>query len=90
MFDENWQPVKYNNSNFSKLNIKLKKPKNAKEILNVIDKLSEDFSFVRVDLFLLDDKIYFGELTFVPTAGYMRFDDPKIDKLWGSWIGDYS
>lgn len=88
MFDENWKPIKYKNSNFSKLNIKLKKPQNAQEILNVIDKLSEDFSFVRVDLFLLGNKIYFGELTFVPTAGYMKFDDPEIDRLWGSWIED--
>ena len=86
MFDENWHPVNYGNSVFSKLNIKLKKPKNAEEILHVIDKLSEDFSFVRVDLFLINDKIYFGELTFVPTAGYLTFDDPSIDKLWGSWI----
>lgn len=86
MFDEEWNPVKYNNSNFKKLDIKLKKPRNADEILHVIDKLSEDFSFVRVDLFLVNDKIYFGELTFVPTAGYMSFDDPNIDKLWGNWI----
>ena len=86
MFDKNWHQVKYNNSNFSKLDVKLKKPKNADEILYVIDKLSEDFSFVRVDLFLINEKIYFGELTFVPTAGYMTFDNPNIDKLWGSWI----
>lgn len=88
MFDENWNPINYSSHNFDKLNIKLKKPDNSDEILSVIDKLSEDFSFVRVDLFLLDKKIYFGELTFVPTAGYMKFDDPKIDYLWGSWIGD--
>ena len=86
MFDENWQPIKYSSSHFEKLDIKLKKPQNADEILHVIDKLSEDFSFVRVDLFLLNKKIYFGELTFIPTAGYMKFDDPNIDKLWGSWI----
>lgn len=85
MFDENWRPVDYKSS-FSKLDIKIKKPKNYKEILQVIDKLSEDFNFVRVDLFLLGNKIYFGELTFFPTAGFMQFENPNIDKLWGSWI----
>lgn len=87
MFDENWKPIEYG-SNFEKLDIKIKKPKNYREILSVFDKLSEDFSFVRVDLFLLGNKIYFGELTFIPTAGYMQFTDTKIDKLWGSWIDE--
>lgn len=85
MFDEDWKPVDYA-SNFAKLDIKIKKPKNHQEIIRVIDKLSEDFNFVRVDLFILDNKIYFGELTFVPTAGYMKFTDPNIDSIWGSWI----
>ena len=88
MFDENWKPVDYGGSHFKKLDIKLKKPKNSEEILHVIDKLSEDFDFVRVDLFLLDNRIYFGELTFVPTAGYLTFDDEENDELWGSWISD--
>lgn len=85
MFDEKWNIVNYGCS-FGKLDIKLEKPSNYKEILKVIDKLSEDFNFVRVDLFVLDKKIYFGELTFIPTAGYLSFDDEKNDKLWGSWI----
>jgi hypothetical protein len=83
-FDENWKRINVK-SNFQPLNINLKKPKNYKEILHIIDKLSEDFNFVRVDLFLLDDKIYFGELTFTPSAGYLKFEDDS-DKIWGSWI----
>lgn len=87
MFDDNWESVTCRMGHFEKLDIKLKKPKNSAEILHVIDKLSEDFDFVRVDLFLVGEKIYFGELTFIPTAGYMMFDDENTDKLWGSWIG---
>ena len=87
MFDENWNTVDYN-SNFKKLNDKIPKPENLKEILNVIDKLSEDFNFVRVDLFIFNKKVYFGELTFTPTAGYLKFDNPEHNLLWGSWIGN--
>ena len=86
MFDEDWKPVEYSMGHFKKLGVKLKKPKNSVEILHVIDKLSEDFNFVRVDLFLVGEKIYFGELTFMPTAGYMKFDKAGMDELWGSWI----
>ena len=86
MFDENWEIVDYGCS-FQKLNINIKKPKNYKKILKIIDKLSEDFNFVRVDLYILNNKIFFGELTFIPTAGYLKFDDDSIDSLWGSYIG---
>lgn len=88
MFNEKWQPVDYGGG-FGKLDAKVKKPSNYQEILHIIDKLSEDFNFVRVDLFILKDKVYFGELTFVPTAGYMQLNDEETNQLWGSWIGDY-
>lgn len=84
-FDEQWNEIDVK-SNFKPLNKKITKPKNYKEILTVIDKLSDDFKFVRVDLFVLQDKIYFGELTFVPTAGYMKFED-DTDRKWGKWLG---
>lgn len=86
MFDEDWNIIDVKSS-FKKLDIDLQRPKNHKEIIKVIDKLSEDFNFVRVDLFLFKNKIYFGELTFTPTAGYLKFDDNETDLLWGSWIG---
>ena len=85
MFDEDWKPVNYGCS-FDKLDVEISKPKNYKEILSVIDKLSEDFRFVRVDLYVLGDKIYFGELTFIPTAGYLKFDNDDIDLKWGSYF----
>lgn len=87
MFDENWNAIKYGSS-FGVLNEKIPKPKNLNKILKIIDKLSQDFNFVRVDLFLLNEKIYFGELTFIPTAGYLKFDDDKVDTIWGSYIGN--
>lgn len=56
----------------------------------MIDKLSEDFNFVRVNLLLLllKNKIYFGELTFIPTAGYLKFKNYEDDLNWESYIGN--
>jgi hypothetical protein len=45
------------------------KPKKLDEMLSVARKLSEDFDFVRVDLYETDGKIWFGELTFTPANG---------------------
>ena len=55
------------------------KPKNLEEMLRIASKLSEDFPFVRVDLYNIDGKIYFGELTFYPWTGYVQFTPDSFD-----------
>ena len=46
-----------------------KAPENAKKMFEIAKLLSKDFKFVRVDLYDVDGKIYFGELTFNSGAG---------------------
>lgn len=58
---------------------KIDKPKNLEKMLEIASKLSEDFPFVRVDLYNVDGKIYFGELTFYPWSGYVRFFPDEFD-----------
>lgn len=48
--------------------------------------LSEEFPFVRVDFFVTDDKWYFAELTFTPSAGMMPFNPDEYDLLWGNML----
>lgn len=45
------------------------KPDQWGEMLAVAQKLSQDFKYVRVDLYLIKNRIVFGELTFFPQAG---------------------
>ena len=49
-------------------------------------KLSKGFPFVRVDLYLVDRKVYFGELTFTPSAGLDNGRLPKTDEILGSFV----
>ena len=44
------------------------KPKQLGELLKIAKKLSRPFTYVRVDLYIVDEKIYFNELTFTPAA----------------------
>lgn len=44
-------------------------PKNYHELVEVAESLSEDFSYVRIDLFNEAGSIYFGEYTFFPLGG---------------------
>lgn len=46
----------------------INKPSKLGEMISIARKLSEDFPFVRVDLYEIDSKIYFGEMTFTPAG----------------------
>ncbi len=59
------------------------KPKNFEQMISVATKLSEEFPFVRVDLYNLNGKIYFGELTFYPWTGYVKFYPDTFDEELG-------
>ncbi len=54
-------------------------PGNLSEMMRVAETLSSDFPFVRVDLYNVDDKVYFGELTFYPWSGYVNFTPDIFD-----------
>jgi len=61
------------------------RPAKLDEMLQLAATLSEDFEYVRVDLFQVDERIYFGELTFHPGSGLQPFDPPE----WDRKLGDY-
>ena len=45
------------------------KPECFHEMVDLAEKISKDFKYVRVDMFLIDKKIFIGELTFYPLMG---------------------
>lgn len=85
LYDTNWKQLDYVFSMQSTPRV-IKKPKKLKKLLELSKKLSEDFSYVRTDFYIVNDKIYFGELTFIPTAGYARFEPKDMDEVWGSYF----
>lgn len=65
------------------------KPKNYQEMIEVARELSKDFPHVRVDLYNVDGKIYFGELTFYDGSGYFHYDPDSFDFEVGSYFTEY-
>lgn len=59
------------------------KPIGLEEMLEVASILSSDFPFVRVDLYNINGKVYFGELTFYPWSGYVQFFPDEFDFFLG-------
>lgn len=53
-------------------NAEVKKPNNIEQLLYYASVLSNGFPQVRVDLYEIDDKIYFGEMTFTSLEARMK------------------
>ena len=62
------------------------KPACFDEMVRIADELSKPFPFVRFDLYEIDGKIYFSEMTFTPAKGTLIFDDPIADDIQGKWL----
>ncbi len=58
-------------------------PINYDEMIKIAEKLSADFDFVRVDLYNIKGKIYFGELSFYPAGGLAPFVPRDWDYIFG-------
>ena len=73
----------------------VERPSNFGEMCDVAAALSEGFSFVRVDLYNCAGRVVFGELTFTPASGVLRFKPQNWDMALGAmWnyqprIGQY-
>lgn len=59
------------------------KPKNLDMMIDVAERLSKGFPEVRVDLYNVNGKVYFGELTFTSQGGFMDFYTPEFLKILG-------
>lgn len=64
----------------------IQKPENLEEMLTIAEMLSKDMYYARIDLYNVDGKIYFGEITMYPTGGFSTFEDYNDDLLLGSYI----
>lgn len=55
------------------------KPAELSRMMEIAGILSEDFPFARVDLYFVEGKIYFGEITYFPWSGYKKFEPDSFD-----------
>ncbi len=61
-------------------------PENLNDMISLAEQLSDGFKFLRVDLYNIKGKIYFGELTFYPAAGMLPFVPEEWDEIIGSYL----
>ena len=84
-FDNDWNRLPFER-HYPASDKEIQKPENFDTMIALAEKLSEDIPFVRVDLYNVDGKIYFGELTFYPGCGFEEFSPDKWDRILGDWL----
>ena len=67
LYDRNYNLLKFNRG-YKTCKYKIEKPINYTKMIKISEDISKIFDFCRVDLYEINNKIYFGEITFVPGA----------------------
>lgn len=86
-FDKKWKLLKYNRASLSLSNeFTIDPPQNIDKMFEIAEVLSKNIPFVRVDLYNIQGRIYFGEMTFYPHGGFDKNLLSETDMLWGEKI----
>jgi hypothetical protein len=84
---EDWQPTPFSVDRDGMEDIDnshvLRKPPLLPELLQASLKLAQPFNYVRLDWYIHEDRLYFGEMTFTPAAGNMKFNPEEWDGRLG-------
>lgn len=73
------------NPNIKKISIN-KKPKEYEKMIELAEILAQDFPFVRVDFYVIYNRIYVSELTFNSGGGYSIFCPREYDYKFGKLL----
>lgn len=85
-YDSNWQHMEFVGLNPVASNglTPVARPVLLDKMQNICRVLAKNIPFVRVDLYDIDDRLYFGELTFYPATGIGKFSPEE----WNNKLGD--
>lgn len=61
-------------------------PSTFRDMKEIAEKLSKNIPFVRIDLYEINGKCYFGEITFFPAGGFGIFRPERWNNVIGDWI----
>jgi|SRR5699024_6844872 len=86
-YDMSWNHMPFNGTRpLPMSNKKMEKPQKLNEMIGIARKLSQNIPFIRVDLYYVNKRIYFGELTFFPSSGIGCFQPHEWNKKLGELI----
>lgn len=85
-YDEAWNHLGVQRPAHGNAILPIKRPKQYELMKKLAAKLSEKMPFVRIDFYEINEKVYFGEITFYPASGFEGFTPEEWDLKLGKWI----
>ncbi len=83
-YDMDFKITDCKRSDYKQLDYTPKKPKNFELMKKFAAILSKNIPHIRVDFYEINEKLYFGELTFFTCSGFMPFESEK----WNNELGE--
>lgn len=80
----NWEKAPFGRSDYLEFEVLPPKPAKFDEMVKIAKSLSSGHPFLRVDLYEINNKVYFSELTFSPCGGFMPF----VPEEWDAKLGE--
>lgn len=81
-----WSLASFCRTDYSPLEKLPPKPAHYEEMIQIAKILSRGCPFLRVDLYEINGKVYFGETTFFPGAGTIPFQPEEADREIGALL----
>lgn len=87
-FDLKGNSVPFHRNDYKEFSESIEFPQTLDEMIRIAEIIAADVNaaFVRVDLYSVDNQVFFSEITFYPNSGYIPFEPNIWDKTLGSWI----
>ena len=84
VYNLDWELQPWNQREYGNYEGIIEKPNNFEKMIEIATNLSQGFSHVRVDLYNVDGKIYFGEMTFTNGCGFEKIIPYEADLMLGT------
>ncbi len=81
-----WKKAPFYRSDYAEFEEIPARPKNLNKMIELASVLSKDIPFLRVDFYEINEKVYFGELTFYPRAGFTVFEPEEWEEKFGDML----
>ena len=85
-YSRDWTPLHVSKDRYPRGEVR-PRPDSFDRMLEIAERLAQETDFVRVDLYDVDGRIVFGELTNYPSGGFKNWSPPSYDlELGKRWV----
>lgn len=86
LYNTDWEKIDATIEYPSDPNKVINKPAALSQLLDLAKKLSVSIPHVRTDFYIVENKVYFGEMTFFHGSGFEHFSPDSFERVLGDWI----